>query len=70
MTDRRRPPEGSEDAELEGEDIACFEAAYDENGVDRSLIRYCLVQSVTDRVRAIEETLNALDTVRRLDRKS
>jgi hypothetical protein len=45
-----------------------FEEAYDESGVDRSLIRWCLSQSVTDRVRGVEETLNALATVRRIER--
>lgn len=45
-----------------------FDAAYDKNGVDRSLIRYHLAQSVTERVRAVEETLSALETVRRIER--
>ena len=41
--------------------------AYDENGVDRSLIRWSLARSPTERVMAVEATLNALATVRRID---
>lgn len=41
--------------------------AYDANGVDRSLIRWSLAQSPTERVMAVEEALNALATVRRID---
>gem|GEM_PF-1943839 len=67
-TERPLSPEPNE-TEIDRELRERFEAAYDENGVDRSLIRWCLAQSVTDRVRALEETLNALETVRRLDRK-
>jgi len=54
--------EDSVDAELD----ARFRAAYDANGVDRSLIRWNLTQTPTERVRAVEETLNALATVRRI----
>jgi hypothetical protein len=43
-----------------------FEASYDRNGVDRSLIRYNLTKSPTERVRAVEATLNALGRLRRL----
>jgi hypothetical protein len=57
------PPETATERELRER----FEASYDENGVDRSLIRWSLAQSVTERVRAIEETLNALETLRRID---
>jgi hypothetical protein len=54
-----------------GSAVACdldarIEAAYDENGVDRSLIRWSLARTPTERVRAVEETLNALATVRRI----
>jgi hypothetical protein len=63
-TKRVVPPE----TELARELRERFEAAYDEDGVDRSLIRYCLSQSVTERVRAVEETLNALGTVRLIER--
>ena len=56
-------PEDSVDAELD----ARFRAAYDTNGVDRSLIRWNLTQTPTERVRAVEETLNALATVRRIE---
>lgn len=55
-------PEDSVDAELD----ARFREAYDANGVDRSLIRWSLTQTPTERVRAVEETLNALATVRRI----
>ena len=55
-------PEDAVDAELD----ARFRAAYDANGVDRSLIRWNLTQTPTERVRAVEETLNALATVRRI----
>jgi hypothetical protein len=44
-----------------------FRDAYDENGVDRSLIRWSLARTPTERVRAVEETLEALATLRRLD---
>lgn len=43
-----------------------FREAYDENGVDRSLIRWSLTQTPTERVMGVEETLNALATVRRI----
>jgi hypothetical protein len=59
---------GEHESPLEQELREHFEACYDENGVDRSLIRWCLQQTVTDRVRAVEDTLNALETVRRIDR--
>lgn len=42
-----------------------FEAAYDDNGVDRSLIRWSLSLTPTQRVMAVEETLNALATLKR-----
>jgi len=41
-----------------------FAAAYDENGVDRSLIRWSLAHTPTERVIAVEETLSALATAR------
>ncbi len=44
-----------------------FRDAYDDNGVDRSLIRWNLARTPTERVRAVEATLNALSTLRRLD---
>jgi hypothetical protein len=44
-----------------------FRNAYDDNGVDRSLIRWSLAQSPTERVMAVEESLNALATVRRIE---
>jgi hypothetical protein len=40
--------------------------AYDENGVDRSLIRWSLSQSPTERVMSVEESLNALASLRRI----
>jgi hypothetical protein len=42
-----------------------FEEAYDANGVDRSLIRWSLSRTPTERVMAVEETLNALATLKR-----
>jgi len=51
-------------AELE----ARFRQAYDENGVDRSLIRWNLERTPTERVRAVEATLNASSTVRTVRR--
>ena len=56
------------DSETDRELRERFEAAYDENGVDRSLIRWNLTQTPTDRVRALENTLNALATTRRIER--
>ena len=55
-------PEDSVDAELD----ARFRAAYDANGVDRSLIRWNLTQTPTERVGGVEETLNGLATGSRL----
>ena len=40
--------------------------AYDENGVDRSLIRWSLSQTPTERVMSVEESLNALASLRRI----
>ena len=45
-----------------------LESAYDENGVDRSLIRWSLSLSPTERVRGVEETLNALETLKRVSK--
>lgn len=44
-----------------------FEEAYDENGVDRSLIHWNLGRTPTERVMAVEETLSALATLKRKD---
>ena len=44
-----------------------FAAAYDAQGVDRSLIRWNLARTPTERVRAVEEMLSALATVRRVN---
>jgi hypothetical protein len=60
---------GEPETEVERELRERSEACYDETGVDRSLSRWSLQQSVTDRVRAEEDTLNALETVRRIDRR-
>jgi len=60
------PPESDAstiDADLERR----FRAAYDENGVDRSLIRWNLSLTPTERVRSLEATLNALATLRRIE---
>lgn len=53
-------------SDVERELARRFEEAYDENGVDRTLIRATLLQTPTERVMAIEETLTALATVRRI----
>jgi hypothetical protein len=58
-----RPTDEAVDADLD----ARFREAYDENGVDRSLIRWHLGLTPAERVRAVEETLNALATVRRIE---
>jgi hypothetical protein len=47
---------------------ARFREAYDENGVDRSLIRWNLSLTPTERVVALENLLSALSTVRHLDK--
>ena len=54
----------STEADLELEQR--FAAAYDENGVDRSLIRYSLSVSPLERLPGMEETLNALAAARRV----
>lgn len=70
MTETERPPAPEpEETAIDRELRERLEAAYDDSGVDRSLIRWSLAQSPTDRVRALEETLNALATMRRLDRR-
>lgn len=51
--------------ELESELNRRFAEVYDENGVDRSLIRWSLARTPTERVMAVEETLNALATLKR-----
>jgi hypothetical protein len=43
-----------------------FRAAYDADGVDRSLIRANLDRTPTERLEALEEWLQALTQVRRL----
>lgn len=50
---------------IEADLRARLEAAYDEDGVDRSLIRSSLAKTPTERVRELEDLLNALATVRR-----
>jgi hypothetical protein len=52
--------------EIDAELDARFDAAYDEDGVDRSLIRSSLAKTPTERVRELEDLLNALTTVRRV----
>lgn len=64
----RRPPSSCpSDQAIDAELDARFREAYDANGVDRSLIRWHLSLTPTERVRAVEETLNALATVRRIE---
>ena len=62
---------GSPHARDEGHSIASelnerWGDVCDENGVDRSLIRWSLSQSPTERVMTVEESLNALATLRRI----
>ncbi len=65
MTHRSSNPSSAQDV-IDAELDARFRDAYDANGVDRSLIRWNLTQTPTERVRAVEETLNALATIRRI----
>lgn len=61
---------GSDEAsttEVEVELTARLRAAYDENGVDRTLIRASLAKTPTERVIELEELLNTLATARRID---
>jgi hypothetical protein len=39
---------------------------YDENGVDLSLVRYTLTLTPTERLKAVENFMNALATVKHL----
>lgn len=64
MSTAQNSPASSELAALDELDQR-FEEAYDANGVDRSLIRWSLSCTPTERVRAVEETLNALATLKR-----
>jgi hypothetical protein len=58
--------EPKDQSEIDRELEQRFRDAYDENGVDRSLIRWSLSLTPTERVMAVEETLNALATMRRI----
>lgn len=49
---------------------ARLEAAYDEQGVDRSLIRACLAQSPAQRLADLEAQLRFFDSVRRVNEPS
>ena len=42
------------------------EALYDENGVDLSLVRYTLKLTPTERLKAVENFMNAMATVKYL----
>lgn len=53
---------------VDGELQERFDSAYDDTGVDRSLIRWSLSLSPTERVRGVEETLNALEILKRLSK--
>ena len=61
------PVQSSTPADIEQELQKALDDAYDENGVDRSLIRWSLAHTPTERVRAVEETLDALKTIRRVE---
>lgn len=41
------------------------ESAYDEDGIDRSLIRWMLELTPTERLRLADETITLLESVRR-----
>ncbi len=56
----------SDRADVDEELRARFAEAYDESGVDRSLIRLYLGLTPTERLLSLENQLNALATVRRL----
>jgi len=45
-----------------------WQEAYDENGVDRSLVRYALRQTPTERLRAWQSFVDMVNSVRRLER--
>lgn len=42
---------------------------FDENGVDLTLVRYSLALSPTERLKSLENFMNAMTTVRRPDRE-
>lgn len=46
---------------------APWQAAYDENGVDRSLIRYTLRQTPTERLRAWQSFVDMVNSVKRFE---
>lgn len=43
-----------------------FEEAYDDNGVDLTLVRSCLQQTPAERLASLEATLNLAATARRV----
>jgi len=47
-----------------------FEDAYDENGVDLTLVRSCLKQTPAERLASLEATLNLAAIARRVPAKS
>ena len=49
---------------------ARLDAAYDEQGVDRSLIRACLAQSPSERLADLEAQLRFFERVRRVSEPS
>ena len=44
-----------------------WQEAYDENGVDRSLIRYALRQTPTERLRAWQSFVDMVNSVKRFE---
>lgn len=63
---REPPSPSSVEAELEQR----FAEAYDENGVDRTLVRACLNQTPAERLASLEATLNFAANVRRAPNSS
>ncbi|RLB53155.1 MAG: hypothetical protein DRJ42_12725 [Deltaproteobacteria bacterium] len=53
--------------DVEAELAARLEAAYDADGVDRTLIRASLAKTPTERVVELEDLLNTLATARRVE---
>jgi hypothetical protein len=45
-----------------------WRAAYDENGVDRSMIRACLERTPTECIEILEELLDLAEQAHRVDR--
>lgn len=53
--------------DVEQQLVAHFEDAYDDNGVDRTLIRHSLVLTPTQRLARLDDFLETLATARRVN---